>query len=783
MKGIIVLFALVSTLTLSVFADVAVILIPGSDDVAAAEQQKSRAQAELFRKWLDKQNLKAAILTSSEFTDSASETSKLVFVCSIWNYSTPLQQSLTSVVNKGGTIIWQGFTAGRININPGVLAFLRQAAGTDYRKYAYDPMLGQGAVDQYMFIRPETTGEAAVIWKGEIPPMLAMFAGEKFDIYAVENGFSAGEWLQRDRKTSNGTALIIKTFPSGGASIMLSLYNFNLAAEDKKDNLPSYHSAIMLEKILSWRGFTLKTEMTSASVVDASPINDRAVTLDYECPRSMWVWVTDDALDPKKGSDLIEFSRRRHIDILYLYTGSQSIFKGEERIKLRRFIAAAHAAGIKVEALDGWKEAVYPEEQGKFLKSLENVLEYNSTVEAKERFSGFQSDVEPQCLEAFHTSPDSRKKIELNYVKLHYLCRQLIDSYKFNYDFKFGMAVSEHLDAYAKKWKVNYAGRELSVLEHFLSICDYLAIMCYYDTPGMTIRRSQGQVDAAKKAGITAWVGFESLDVHSSFGGSRSITYYEEGLEQMEKNMRTVYKHYQNNEGFGGLALHYYTSLRRLPDKPRDIQFKQGPALQAPYVSQINIDGNTSDWKSTPQLKANSATHVVHGQEKWHGKNDLSMTVHTAWDEQNIYFLAEITDDIHVSGDGGEDLWKWDHLEIWLQAGKKRFQIGIAPKDFTEKSTYIHVWHPLEMSPKQRSDIAGQINCATLKTTNGYIIEGRIPVSSLGMSELKQNDSVNILFELGDADKKNEACRTMLSVAPSREREIQTTYARMKLKK
>eukprot|EP00831_Metopus_contortus_P050044 TRINITY_DN4191_c0_g1_i1.p2 TRINITY_DN4191_c0_g1~~TRINITY_DN4191_c0_g1_i1.p2 ORF type:complete len:413 (+),score=62.34 TRINITY_DN4191_c0_g1_i1:178-1416(+) len=375
------------------------------------------------------------------------------------------------------------------------------------------------------------------------------------------------------------------------------------------------------------------------------------------------------------------------------------------------------------------------------------------------------------------------KKIELNYVELHYLCRQLIDSYKLNYDFKFGMAVSEHLDADAKKSKVNYAGRELSVLEHLLSICDYLAIMCYYDTPGMTIRRSQGQVDAAKKAGITAWVGFESLDAYSSFSGSRSITYYEEGLEHMEKDMRTVYKHYQNNKGFGGLALHYYTSLRRLPDKPRDIQFKQGPALQAPYVSQVNIDGNTSDWKLTPQLKANSATHVVHGQEKWHGKNDLSMTVHTAWDEQNIYFLAKITDDIHVSGDGGEDLWKWDHLEIWLQAGKKRFQIGIAPKDFTEKSTYIHVWHPQEMSQKQRSDIAGQINCAAFKTTNGYIIEGRIPVSSLGMSELKQNDSVNILFELGDADNKNEACRTMLSVAPSREREIQATYARMKLKK
>ncbi len=771
-----------SIMAFAAYASDVVTIIPGKGAVSKAAAEKSRVQAKKWNKWLAGLKVSSKVVPSDEAVSKnfLPVTSKLVFVWSIWNFRPELKKRLMAVLENGGAIVWQGITAERKPLSSATMKFLRQAAGTDFKGYACDPLVGKGTIQQYMFIKPIVKQATAGLWKGEMPPLFAMFAGEEFRIVPVDGGIAAGEWIRRNRKTSDGPAIILKSFSKGGASVMLSVYNLILAGENTRKYLPSFHSAILINMILKWRGLTA---VPAVAQKKKDPINNRLINPDYNCPRSLWVWNVEEALDSAKAKDLIEFCHKRKIGTIYLYTGNKGQFANSQYRRIRTFLKEAHKNGMKVEGLDGWKEAVMPGEQEKFLTSLEQLLVYNSKVSKDERFDGFQSDVEPQCMKEYHTGPENRQRFDLGYVKLHYDCRKLIERYKAGSGFQFGMAVSEHLDTDAEKYKVRFNGRNLPVLEHLLFICDYIALMSYHDKAKATIRMSQGEVDAAARMGKKAWVGFETLDVCSSFGGQRSITFYEEGLKALEAELRKTYSHYKNNKGFGGLALHYYESLRRLPDKSRKIDIKLGPEINAPLTA-ILIDGKSNDWTSAPQLVSDTKTQVVHGQDEWRGKDDLSMEVHVAWDSSNIYFLAEVTDNRYVSGIGGKDLWQWDHLEIRAGgADGEHFQIGICPGGFMRKTDSVYVWFPQDLSDEERALLAEKIEYKVVKTATGYLIEGCIPATVLGYKSFGDGQQINLLFEAGDSDAKTEVCRTMISTAPKRDKENPATYVRIRLHK
>lgn len=80
--------------------------------------------------------------------------------------------------------------------------------------------------------------------------------------------------------------------------------------------------------------------------------------------------------------------------------------------------------------------------------------------------------------------------------------------------------------------------------------------------------------------------------------------------------------------------------------------------------SGIAVDGRAGDWQGIRPLVLNKREQVLPPDEAgWMGPQDLSVRVYSAWDDQNLYLLVRVTDDVHTPTGRGS-FWKKDCLQI-----------------------------------------------------------------------------------------------------------------------
>lgn len=710
-----------------------------------------RDNADKLALLLKKQNPDTEVVPLSAFASAPVEPAAVLVGMGIGNFAPQVWQKLEEHVKRGGVLVFQGKKENREPLTPEARKALAAIFGAEYLGYDADPLLGKGPVQKYMFIKP-SPGET---WGAEFPPLFAAYTGEAFPLKPVNGGETVAAWVRRDRTTEDGPAVILKRSPGGGKAVLIGYYPWDLAAKGDRNNLPSFHAGIMLGKFLP-------VKQPAAPKRYQEPLNTRPVTPAFSTPRSMWMWNIDYALNPTERKKLLDFTTGRHISTLYVCI-SKRAFAGENRDQLRTFIREANRAGVKVEALDGWKQAILPEQQPKFLESLQRVIDYNLSVAPDERFSGFQSDVEPVTMKEYHASPEAKRRFDRLYVELHAKCAELIRKSGLH-DFVFGMAINESLDREIERpdRHVEWNGKTCSVIEHLAGFTDYFALMSYHDTAPKIIRAADGEVDLAAKYNIKAWVGVETLDVMQLFGGSRSLSFYEEGLDYMEKELEKVYRHYSGKPGYGGIAIHHYESYRRMTDGPRNMDLPAPPALTTGKLYRLD-----------------SAGDVAYGGKNWNGKDDLGVTFRFGWTPDYLTVEAVVTDDKIVSAFNGEDLWKSDHLEFWFrQADTGRLiQLGVG----LSESDNIHAWHPQELTAEQRAALAKAVKTETGTIPGGYEIKCRIPAAFFGLKKFKRGDKLPFLAEVGDTDDAAHAAKTMISTAPARDREDIRTYAVLEL--
>ena len=161
------------------------------------------------------------------------------------------------------------------------------------------------------------------------------------------------------------------------------------------------------------------------------------------------------------------------------------------------------------------------------------------------------------------------------------------------------------------------------------------------------------------------------------------------------------------------------------------IPFKPDPSF--------TIDGDLEDWNMVPdKIILNGKDHVTYGTDKWKDKTDLSATVQLAWRPEALWMAATVTDDIFRQTQRGMNLWKGDHIELYLDTapdtdpaqknfGDRQFLVALSPGNFnrtgdalTDIKPEIYVFLPAGTSA-EGSQIAAR------RTPNGYIIEAAIP--------------------------------------------------------
>jgi len=152
------------------------------------------------------------------------------------------------------------------------------------------------------------------------------------------------------------------------------------------------------------------------------------------------------------------------------------------------------------------------------------------------------------------------------------------------------------------------------------------------------------------------------------------------------------------------------------------------PASTAPA-----IDGNVDDiWTRVPQYKLENVLSSFGDGEKASAPtspDDLSANFRGMWDENNLYLLVDVTDNV-LQHDTGPDAWyESDSVEVYIDAddakapqyGQNDYQYGF---NWDKTSPTIH--------ESKHNRIDG-VQYAVVTTDKGYRVEAKFPWSTLGV--------------------------------------------------
>jgi hypothetical protein len=153
------------------------------------------------------------------------------------------------------------------------------------------------------------------------------------------------------------------------------------------------------------------------------------------------------------------------------------------------------------------------------------------------------------------------------------------------------------------------------------------------------------------------------------------------------------------------------------------------------------IDGDGSEWSAQPVY---SSPYVVFTHREWDGTEDLEATWQIAWDDNYLYLLATVVDDLHIQTQTGRTAYQGDSVELQIDTGRTGnfsptlspddFQISLSPGDFA--NIFPSAWRFQGTSDGQMLDAPGTHNIlvAAQRSQNGYILEAAIPWQDINLS-------------------------------------------------
>ncbi|MDC1105552.1 hypothetical protein OAT16_02530 [Prolixibacteraceae bacterium] len=284
--------------------------------------------------------------------------------------------------------------------------------------------------------------------------------------------------------------------------------------------------------------------------------------------RAMWVWKNKNGLEKDNRAKLLSFCKEKGIEIVYFSTGTSNYVANTDlKTKTRKFIREAHNHNIEVHGLTGNPIWITPEKQHVYLDAVRNIVAYNNTVDKIEQFDGYQSDIEPNKYVSKKLPVEERIKNLTHYISVHHKAAEIFNTDLNNpNDFDYGMAISSFYDTHGTELNITFNGKSQGTLYHLADIVDYFAIMSYRDKASALIDISQTEVNLMAKLGKKAWTGVETIDTDKVGAGGDFINFAQEGNQYMEGEIAKVTKHYDHNKGFGGIAIHYYTTYSTLKE-------------------------------------------------------------------------------------------------------------------------------------------------------------------------------------------------------------------------
>jgi hypothetical protein len=194
-------------------------------------------------------------------------------------------------------------------------------------------------------------------------------------------------------------------------------------------------------------------------------------------------------------------------------------------------------------------------------------------------------------------------------------------------------------------------------------------------------------------------------------------------------------------------------------------------------ISGIILDGQFSDWSSTPDFILNDQSQVVYSltPKSWGGPQDLSAKAWVGWTPDGLYFAFQVVDDIHVQPNADSTIWHGDHIELQFDTlldkdysnpgmNDDDYQIGLSLGDFASVPQVAYAWFngPNPAGPVSMIEMAYQV------TADGYIMEAFVPKEALVGITLADGLTFGMNISASDADDAAQGQKVMLSTSAIR---------------
>jgi len=190
----------------------------------------------------------------------------------------------------------------------------------------------------------------------------------------------------------------------------------------------------------------------------------------------------------------------------------------------------------------------------------------------------------------------------------------------------------------------------------------------------------------------------------------------------------------------------------------------------------IAVDGNLGDWEGVPNIHAiDTPEQAVWGANSWTGPADLHGTVRLAWRQEYLFIAAEVVDDTIHQTQRGANIWKGDHIEVYLDAapdidpgretyGPGQYQLAISPGNFQNTGDAFTDCPPEAYCYRPEAQPIEGALVASARVAEGYVLEAAIPWTLFGVAP-EAGTFLRIEVTLSDTDGPEARQEAMLALS------------------
>lgn len=256
--------------------------------------------------------------------------------------------------------------------------------------------------------------------------------------------------------------------------------------------------------------------------------------------KATWLWNTTLIVDST--ADILQFAASQQINMIYL-----QINRDLDISQYQRFITAASAQHITVEALDGAPSWALDQDRHKLQDTLQWITSYQQASSATEQFSGIHIDIEPYLLPNWTTE-------QATIIAQWQRSVQMITT----------TAQALHLSASADipfwLYTLNTPDDHSTLSQWMIDQYDSLTVMAYRDSGAAIYDIAQAQLSEADHAGKDMYIGVET---NPSSEGDH-ISFYGKGADALTTALSQVTTQASTHSSFAGIAVHDYVGWGKI---------------------------------------------------------------------------------------------------------------------------------------------------------------------------------------------------------------------------